>query len=256
MSRLADVTDASATVLRNARAHEIRYPAAALAYYAFVSLLPLALLVLAAIGEELAAAFVDLTPPFLTSEAQGLVYDSLTAARGRTGASLLAVVVLLWGGFNVVVAFTTSLSRIEGVERPRSIRRRLWDGTVVLGALVSAVVVIAIVTALPAFLPALLAPIVLASVLLVASLTAVFVPLYLVPSAVVTTPTEALPGAIVAAVGWTLLQTVLRVYAISAGEYALYGVLGGIILVLTGLYLAAIVLVLGAIVNAIVVGEP
>lgn len=66
-----------------------------------------------------------------------------------------------------------------------------------------------------------------------------------------TSLTEALPGALTAAVGWTVLLTAIRFYAGNAPQYALYGVLSGIIIILTSFYLGAIILMIGAIVNTV-----
>lgn len=249
MSRLADVVSATATVLRVTRRRDVKYPAAALAYYAFVSLLPLSLLLFVILGEQIASRIVELTPPFLTPEAHRLIYDGLTTATGRTGASLLAIAVLGWSSLNFVVAFTTALSRIDGDPRSWPLSRRVRDGGVVLGSIAVAVAAIVVVSALPALLPAEPVVRVIAPVLLVTALTAIFLPLYSVPSGTLSGPRAAIPGAAVAAIGWTVLQTFLQLYAATAGRYAIYGVLSGIILVLTSLYLAALALVVGAVVN-------
>jgi membrane protein len=88
-------------------------------------------------------------------------------------------------------------------------------------------------------------PLVLFGVLVLA-----FLPLYYLPSELVTSPSEALPGALTAGAGWTLLITGIQYYAANAAQYALYGILSGVILILTSLYLAALVLMLGVVVNA------
>jgi YihY family inner membrane protein len=64
----------------------------------------------------------------------------------------------------------------------------------------------------------------------------------------------ALPGTLFAAVGWTLLQAGFQLYAASATQYTAYGVIGGILLLVTWLYLAANIVILGAIINAVLAG--
>jgi membrane protein len=71
----------------------------------------------------------------------------------------------------------------------------------------------------------------------------------------VTTPRAALPGAVTAAAGWTTLHAAVQFYAGNATQYAIYGVLSGVIIILTSLYLAAVVLMVGVVVNATLAGE-
>jgi membrane protein len=44
-------------------------------------------------------------------------------------------------------------------------------------------------------------------------------------------------------------------YVVNAAQYAIYGVLSGIILMLTSIYLAAVVLMVGLVVNAVLAAE-
>jgi len=62
---------------------------------------------------------------------------------------------------------------------------------------------------------------------------------------------EAAPGAVFAGAGWTLLQAGFQIYAAGAGQYEAYGVIGGILLLVTWLYFAAVILILGAVTNAV-----
>ncbi len=66
---------------------------------------------------------------------------------------------------------------------------------------------------------------------------------------------EALPGAVFAGVSWTVLGTVFGVYAAQAGGAQLYGVLGGVLLLLVWFYFAGLVLLLGAALNAVLAGR-
>lgn len=256
MDRLVAILESPLTVLRVATEHDIRYPAAALAYYTFVSLLPLVVLVLAVVGDPIAAEIQVATPRVLTAEAQELVYEALTTATGRAGAALLAIVVLAWSAANVATGFLTVVERVEG-RRGRSRRQQVRDAVGILGSLLLSVAALVVVGAFFPLIPAppeaghygfLVLPVVL---------SAAFVPLYYVPSRAVTSVRGALPGALWSAVGWTVLLAVVQYYALNATRYAIYGVLSGIIVVLTALYVAATVLLLGVVVNALVVdGRP
>ncbi len=61
---------------------------------------------------------------------------------------------------------------------------------------------------------------------------------------------EAVPGAVFAGGGWTLLGTGFNVYAAQADSYQVYGVIGGVLLLVTWFYFAGQVLLVGAAVNA------
>ena len=237
-------------MVRTADAHDVKYPAAAMAYYAFVSFLPLAVLVLAVVGESLATEIQSTTPQFLTPEAQQLVYEALTAASGRGGAAFLAVVVIAWGGANVVLGFLTGVERVEERESG-SLREQLRDAASILGSLAIAIVLIVLTSVTFALIPRGSPFAFVGHVILLFALTVAFLPMYYVSSREVRRFTGALPGALTAAVGWTILLSVIQFYAANAAQYAVYGVLSGIIIILTSLYIGAIVLMLGVVVNAI-----
>ncbi|WP_225334058.1 YihY/virulence factor BrkB family protein [Halomicrobium urmianum] len=248
--RLGDAVEFGLTVVRSVNDHELRYPAAAFAYYAFVSFLPLLVLAVALLGEAATAQLQSVTPRLLTPAAQELVRESLTTASGRAGATALAVLALAWAGANVAVDFQTVVERVEGWEEvPLTEQLRDAVEILILMGLPVASIVLAGALSIP------LAEIPGAafgwSFALLVALTVAFLPLYYVSSHVVTSARQALPGAVVAAVGWTALLTGIRFYAVNATQYALYGVLSGIIIVLTGLYMGSLVLMTGVVVNAV-----
>jgi membrane protein len=250
MSRLARLLSGAVTVARTAYRHDVKYPAAAMAYYGFVSLLPLAVLVLAVLGESLATELQRTTPQFLTPDAQELVYAALTAASGRAGAAVLAVVVIAWSGANVVMAFQTAVERVE--ERSSGpLDEQLRAAGSILGSLALAVVLIVLTSVTFALLPR-GSPFAFAGhAVLLLALTVSFLPMYYVPSREVGSFSAAVPGAFTGALGWTVLLRVIQFYAANATRYAVYGVLSGVIIILTSLYLGAIALMLGLVVNAI-----
>ncbi|QCJ45870.1 YihY/virulence factor BrkB family protein [Haloprofundus sp. MHR1] len=254
MGGLARVLDVTVAVARAAYEEEIKYPAGALAYYAFVSFVPLSVLVFAIIGERLALQLYTTTPQFLTVEAQGLMYDAMTEVSGRTGAGVFAIVVLAWGGANIATGFLAVVERIENAAE-RSLRVQLRDAVTTLVSFSLALTMIVVTSAVFALLPATPLLGVVGSVVLLVVLTGAFLPMYYVPSRAVTSWSGAVPGALTAAVGWSALLLVIHLYAINATRYAIYGVLSGIIIILTSLYVAASMLMVGVIVNAVLAGE-
>ena len=251
MKRLSHAFEIALTVGRMAKEHDIKYPAAALAYYAFVSQIPLLMLVVAVISDRLAGWIQTTTPDFLTPDAQQLLSDALVTASGRAWATVLAVGVLVWSGANVVIGFQTVVNRVEHASRG-SLRSQLRDSSSIIGSFSLVIVAIILTNVIFALLP-------IGRVLSYSkpfvqfgTLTVAFLPLYYAPSRVITSLTGALPGALTAAVGWTVLLTVISFYAANAAQYAIYGVLSGIIIILTSFYVGAIILMIGVIVNTVI----
>lgn len=250
MGRLSHAFELALTVGQMAGEHDVKYPAAALAYYAFVSQIPLLILGVAVISDQLVGQIRTTTPDFLTPDAQQLLADALVTASGRTGAALLAVGVLAWSGANIVIGFQTVVNRVEHTPR-EPLRTQLRDASSIIGSFGLVVVAIILTNLVFALLSVGRILSYTAPFVQFATLTIAFLPLYYAPSRVVSSLTEALPGALTAAVGWTVLLTAITSYAANATQYAIYGVLSGIIIILTSFYIGAIILMIGAIVNAV-----
>lgn len=236
-------------IARTAIERDVQYPAAALAYYSFVSLLPLLVILLAVLGDSAAQAVQSTTLDYLTPAARELVVDALTDSQARVGATLFAAGVLGWSGANITASFQTVVEDIEG-EIDRSLAEHLRDAAAVLGSLTLGIASILAVSALFVLLPgASLAP-TGGLVALPVALTISFLPLYYFPSVDIESLRTALPGAVTSAVGWTVLLAGIRFYAENDGAFAIFGVLSGLLLILTSLYAAASLLMVGYVVNA------
>jgi YihY family inner membrane protein len=251
-------------VVNGARSDRITFIAASLAFYALVSLLPLLVLALAAaaaFGDPgTVAVLVERASGALGQEAGSLVRDALTGAVAG-GITLLGLVVLLWSALKLFRGLDIAFSEVYGRPGPDSLAEQLRNGSVALGAVVvgaAGTVVVGAVVAGLGLPPALRDDTVVAvagTVGLVVGLVATFLPLYsLLPGGDVSVR-EALPGAVVAAVGWTLLQTGFRLYAAEAATYETYGVLGGMLLLVTFLYVGAFILLVGVVLNAVLAGR-
>jgi len=236
---------------------QVTFLAAGIAYYAFVSLVPLLLLALVVAsvlgGDALAEEVVDAAGQVLTPAGADLIRDALTADAGRGGATVVGVAGLLWGGLKVFRGLDSAFSQVFGTSGEGSLLTELRDGAVVLFAVGAGGAAVAGVAAAVAVLHGPLAG-ELASLVGLLTLVVVFLPLYYVFPNVPLSLRDALPGAVVAATGWTVLGTAFRVYAANADAYAAYGVLGGVLLLVTWLYVGAILLMLGAVVNAVLTG--
>ena len=252
-------------VVNGAQSDRITFIAASLAYYALISLLPLLLLALAAaaaFGDAgTVEALVDGASGALGEQAGTLVRDGLASAAGAGGATVLGLAVLLWSGLKLFRGLDVAFSAVYARPGPESLLDQLRNGTVALGAVAVGVAATVLVGALVAGIGVgksvrrfdLLG--VVGTVGLVAGLTVAFLPLYYVLPGGKVAVREALPGAVFAAVGWTLLQTGFRAYAGTAGNYETYGALGGVLLLVTFLYIGALLLLLGVVLNAVLAGR-
>jgi membrane protein len=244
-----DTAETISTIVASSYDCRIQYPAAALAYYGFVSLLPLLVVLLVVIGSPITDPVRSATFRFLTPEAQQAVSRGLADATGKLGATLFAIVVLVWSALNVVAGFETVIGRVEDPSG-ESLVGHLRDAVSILGSLGLGIGSVVVASALFALLPGASHVVAGGLVFLFVALTVVFLPLYYVPTNEIPTLTSALPGTLTVAVGWTVLLAAVRFYVANAATYAVYGVLSGILLVLTSLYVAAVVLMLGFVVNA------
>lgn len=233
----------------------VTFLAAGVAYYAFISLIPaLLLLVVVAstvFGEAFAATVLDATHQFLAPAGQEAVTTAVASAEGRGGATVFGVVVLLWSTLKVFRGLDTAFLEVYGVEAHVGFLAQLRDAvTVAVGLGFGLAAMVAVGTVVAAVDVGPLVDVV-SILLLPALLTLVFLPIYYVLPYPLVTLREALPGAVVAAIGWTVLQAIFQLYAAGAEQYKVYGVIGGILLLVTWLYVAALVVIVGAVVNAV-----
>jgi YihY family inner membrane protein len=240
------------------RTQQLSFLAAAIAYYAFVSVFPLVLVALAvssAIGGEAFAAEVGAFASGLLSEqAASLLESALTSGSGRGGATIVGLLFLLWSSLRVFRGLDIAFSRVYGVETPPSLREQVQDGLLVLAAIGVALASTVVITTL---LQSRFAPLanVASSLLLLATLTAIFLPVYYVFPDSDVAFVEAVPGAVVAAGGWVLLSTGFSLYAANATAFQLYGVIGAVLLALTWFYVGSLIVLLGGALNAVLAGQ-
>ncbi|QKY20424.1 YihY/virulence factor BrkB family protein [Halolamina sp. CBA1230] len=253
-SRLRNAFETTKRVAVVAKEQELTFLAAAVAYYAFVSLIPAAVLALIVAttfgGEQLATLVLESTSQFLTPSGQEVLTTALTASEGRGSATVLGLAFLLWGTLKVFRALDTAFADVYGTESENSMLDQLIDSLVVVVAIGLSMLLMFVLAGAFAALDLGIAVEALGVLTLPILLTAAFLPMfYRFPDTAVTVR-EVLPGAVVAAVGWTAMQAVFQLYA-SVASTSAYGVVGGVILLVTWLYLAGAVVILGAVVNVV-----
>ena len=254
VSRNADATGVTRAVVSAARSEQITFLAASLAYYTFVSLMPLLLLALVVAsalgGEALAGAVVAQLGSVLSPAGEQVLLESLTGASGRAGATVAGVAVLVWGALKLFRGLNVAFGQVYGTAESSSFVDQVVDATVALVAVGAGVGVAAGVNALVGFVPGRLTA-ALGTPVLALTLTITFLPLYVILPDVPVGIREALPGAVLAGGGWALLSTGFRLYAATAGSFQLYGVIGGVLLLVTWFYVGSLVLLAGVVLNAV-----
>jgi membrane protein len=264
MSVLSRVTDADprlerALVLLRAIVHEARterltFMAGSIAYHAFVSLLPLLLLVLAVLARigdrSLEAAFEEFVATVLTPGASTIFVRELSAASGSAGLSLFGGAVLVWGTLRIFRGLDTAFSSIYETEAENTFADQLSDGVVVLVVFALAILVAVLVESRLSFGTTGLGWL-LQRIVFVGLLSLALFPMYYVFPDSDVGVVEVLPGVLVAAVGLASFETLFQLYARVSANAQDPSVIAGILVLLTWLYFSGLVILLGAAVNAV-----
>ncbi|MDQ2050587.1 YhjD/YihY/BrkB family envelope integrity protein [Natronolimnohabitans sp. A-GB9] len=242
-------------VVRLARTEQLTLLAAGVAFYGFLSLVPILLLALGIAaslgGEALADQLTAAASGILTPSAQELLAETVLDETGRQSATVVGAFGLLWGSSRVLRGLDRAFSQIYGTAASKSFLDSVWDATIVFLVITFGLILVAVLEAMIRLVP-FLGVSVVGPILVVLGLVVTFLPLYVVFPDSDVRIREALPGTIVAAVGWFALSRTFTIYAQFATEQVVYGALGAVFLVLVWLYVGAIILVFGAVLNAVI----
>ena len=258
MVTLASVTATGRRVASEFSEKNVTFMAAGIAYNAFVSLAPmllLLLLVVSVVGSGLENQFIDAANQSLPGPIADVVAQIFQGGSTAAGASAVGLVVLVWGTLKIFRSLDTAFSEIYETEGENGIVDQVKDGLVVLGGLFLAggatVAISAVFATLADTVPYIG---VLAPVVLVAGLVLAFFPMYYLFPDRDLTWRQVLPGVVFAAVGWALLQSLFQVYLVFKGGGST-SFFSGVIIIVTWLYFSGLVLLLGAVINAVVGGH-
>jgi len=189
----------------------------------------------------------------LTPAASVLLVDALTSATGRGGATVVGVTLSIWGALKVFRGVDVAFSQIYGTQNVASFLGNLRDALAALVGIGVALAGFAVVASLGAIFGVTVA---LSGLALLPILVVAFLPLYYLFPDTEVTVREIVPGTVVAAGGWTVLAMGFGVYASLAGGFQVYGVIGGVLLLVTWFYFAGQILLVGAALNAVLAGAP
>ncbi|MDG5776122.1 YihY/virulence factor BrkB family protein [Haloarculaceae archaeon H-GB2-1] len=257
MSSLSDALEVGKAVRTEFSEKNVPFMAAGIAYNAFVSLAPLLILLLlfvSVVGADLEQRMITVAEESLPGPIADVVAQVFTGD-AAAGVSAVSLLVLVWGSFKIFRGLDTAFSELYESERENSFVDQLEDGAVVGVVLALAVVAtVAVSTVYARFTEAVPYLGFLTPLVLVGGLVLAFFPIYYrFPDADLTWR-EALPGAVFAAVGWAALQSLFQVYLSFKGGGS-ESFFGGVIVVVTWLYFSGLVLLLGAVVNAVLGGH-
>lgn len=247
-------------VIDGIRSDQVTFIAASLAYYAFVSLIPLLLLAIVVMSVVLGPESSHNVSTQVTSsvgkQAGELVEDALIRPSGNGGAAIASILVLLWSGLKLFRGLDVAFSTIyEDASRP-GLLAQLRNGLITLlgvGAGIGVTILVGMILTHPEISLSVAGVNIIKTIAPLAQITGLtltFMPLYYVLPGKPIKLREAVPGAVVAAIGWTTLQTGFSIYATQAGKYAAYGAIGGVLLIVTFLYFGGLILLVGVVLNA------
>ncbi|MFA9415565.1 YhjD/YihY/BrkB family envelope integrity protein [Natrinema sp. HArc-T2] len=253
-SSVRDAAPFSKSVVTGIQEKNVTFMAASIAYQAFVSLIPLLVLLfflVSFVGDQALAEQVSTTTEgFLPESGQVMLENGIEGDTGSVGTSLIGLVALVWGSLKIFRGLDTAFSEIYASTAENSLVDQLRDGAVVFATIGVALVAAALATVVFAFFPSIPFIGVLNPLLLVVGLTIAFLPMYYFFPDTDVSVREVLPGVVVAAVGWAALQSLFQVYVAFASSSDSAGPIGAILLLLTWLYFGGLILLVGVVVNA------
>lgn len=248
----------TATVLR-AIVHEFRtervtFMAGSIAYYAFISLLPLLLLLLTVAstvgGRTLESGLVALAESVVTPGAGEALVSELRNT--STGVSAFGLALLVWGALRIFRNLDRAFSDIYETQSANSFLDQLKDAGVVLAAVAGVVVAVLGIESLLSIDAGASFGWLAGRLLLVVAIAAVLLPMYyFFPDETDMHVAEAVPGVVVTSVGLVVAESLFRLYVEYSASLADGSVLAGILVFLTWLYVTGLLLLLGAVVNAV-----
>jgi len=254
MASVSDTRTFLEQIYANFSEKNVPFMAAGLAYSALISLAPLLILMfltLTLIGGGLEARIVELGNQWLPGPIAEVVEQTFENSSGVGSASAVGVVVLIWGALKIFRGLDTAFSEIYGTVEENSFVGKVKDGIIVFFALgIAVLATVGTSAAFAAFSETIPFTGYIMPLVLLGGLVVAFLPMYYVFPDCDLDIRDVLFGAVFAAVGWAAFQFLFQVYLTfsdpGTGSFA-----GSIIVVITYLYFSALVLLLGAVINAV-----
>lgn len=237
-----------------ARHRDVSFLAGGIAFFAFFSIIPITVLVLAigslVGGEQFAVRVLSVVESYLSQEGSDILSEALADSRGLAGASAVSGVLLLWSALKVFRAIDIAFDRVYEIQSSTSLPEQLRNGLIVLLAIGAGFGLLVAVQVLLGRVGVSTTSGLLGWPAAIVGLLVVLVPLYYILPPVRQRIWTILPGTLFAVIGIVLLQQLFQIYAAQASRYQAYGLIGAVLLFLLWLYFGSLILVLGAVVNA------
>lgn len=239
-------------VLRIARERKIDFMASGLTYYEFFSLVPMALLlflVVSFLGDRTLA--MDLLFRFtgVLPEVGGeAIRNALKSYAGQS--SVIGLLVLVWASIQLFRSFEIAFTQIYPESGEETLMRELESAVVALVVIATTILLTLSAGAFLSTYPGIPSASIIWTSFTFLGLTMIFVPLYYVFPHLDAGLRDLLPGSVVAAAGWTFLQSGFGLYT---GTFAgsVFGVFGGVLLLVLWMYVGNILILFGAVVNLV-----
>ena len=232
---------------------DLSFVASGLAYYSLMAVTPalvVGFLVIVELGDEaLAERVVASTASVLSASGQRFIRESMAQMNARSGVSVVAAGLSLWGARRLYRGLDQGVRKIYGVDGHSVDGARDAVRVVVLGGL-GTVGIVGVAVAASLYADGGLLRLLAAPFTFLIALGVTYPILNgMAPDLA---RVESLPGALFTSVGWTVGAGVVGFAASGqSGVKALYGVLGGLLLLLTWFFAANLLLLLGFTVDAV-----
>lgn len=251
MSLDSDPVGTLRAVYERVRDADLPFVAAGLAYYSLSAVVPAlvfgVLLLLQVGGPELAGRVVDVSSDVLSNDGQQFIRDTIQDVTARNRIGLIAAGLAAWGALQLYRGLDRGVAAITGQAETTirslhtALRVLLFGGLGTLG-------LIGVAVAASLYTAGGVGRLVAAPLSFVVAVAVTFPMLHGMADGVGLR--EALPGTLFTATTWTLGAAAVGLVA-SGQSRALYGVLGGLLLLLSWFYVANLLLLVGFAVNAV-----
>ncbi|WP_135306010.1 YihY/virulence factor BrkB family protein [Haloarcula amylovorans] len=240
----------------------VTFLAGSIAYSAFVSLVPLIMFFLLAVSifgvpelqDQIIAVATENVSPAVGGIIEVMIEQQRSADSGSTlSATLIGVLTLVWGAIKIFRGLDTAFSEIYETTGAESFLGQIKKSLLMLLTLTLGIVAMVGATSIVAFFSFLPFIEFVVPLVLVVGLCLAFFPMYYLFPDIDVEPRDVLPGTIVGAVGWVVLQVLFQVYVSLSGGSG--NLIASILLLVTWLYFGGVILLLGAVVNAVAIGR-
>lgn len=237
-------------ILYEVRAEKLTFLAGSIAYHAFISILPLLLLMLTIVERTqnigLRDSILRIMEAVLTQRASGVLQQGLADANASV--SVLGAGFLVWGALRIFRGLDTAFSDIYETETENTFLDQVTDGLLLLVTVALAIVGVSLLRSVVTFTADGILVGFLQAIVTAGGLFVVLYPMYYIfPDADVSI-VEIVPGTAFAAVSLTLAHVLFTTFK-SGGSGG--NLIASILVLLTWLYITGLIVLLGVAVNAV-----